>query len=96
MLINLKVLVPFQVFLERKDVKRIVAQTFQGSIGLLPRRRDCTTAPPPGILTYETETEGEVYVAVDQGVLGSKLGRKYWSPYAMRSGGQTSTHFMKR
>ena len=25
--------------------------------------------PAPGILTYETETEGDVYLAVDQGVL---------------------------
>jgi len=36
---------------------------------LLPRRRDCVAALLPGVLTYETETEGEVFVAVDQGVL---------------------------
>ena len=48
---------------------RIVAQTLQGSLGLLPHRLDCTAALAPGILTYETETEGEVYLAVDQGVL---------------------------
>ena len=48
---------------------RIVAQTLQGSLGLLPYRLDCTAALAPGILTYETETEGEVYLAVDQGVL---------------------------
>jgi F-type H+-transporting ATPase subunit epsilon len=50
-------------------VKRIVAQTLQGSIGLLPRRLDCAAALAPGILTYETETEGEVFLAIDQGVL---------------------------
>ena len=49
-------------------MKRIVAQTVQGSFGLLPHRLDCTAALAPGILTYETE-EGEVYLAVDQGVL---------------------------
>jgi len=35
----------------------------------LPHRLDCTAALAPGILTYETETDGEVYLAVDQGVL---------------------------
>ena len=50
-------------------MKRIVAQTPQGSFGILPRRLDCVAALAPGILTYETEAEGEVYLAVDQGVL---------------------------
>ena len=50
-------------------MKRIVAHTLQGSFGLLPHRLDCTAALAPGILTYETESEGEVYLAVDQGVL---------------------------
>jgi F-type H+-transporting ATPase subunit epsilon len=63
------VLLPFQVFIETKGVKRIVAQALQGSFGILPNRLDCTAALAPGILTYETEAEGEVYLAVDQGVL---------------------------
>jgi F-type H+-transporting ATPase subunit epsilon len=50
-------------------VKRIVAHSLQGSFGLLPRRLDCTAALVPGILTYETEAAGEVYLAVDQGIL---------------------------
>jgi F-type H+-transporting ATPase subunit epsilon len=50
-------------------VQRIVAQTLQGSFGLLPHRLDCTAVLAPGILTYETEADGEVYLAVDQGVL---------------------------
>ncbi|MDR3632890.1 MAG: F0F1 ATP synthase subunit epsilon [Isosphaeraceae bacterium] len=66
---NLKVLLPFQVLVEAKGVKRIVAETLHGSVGLLPRRLDCAAALVPGILTYETDTEGEVYLAVDQGVL---------------------------
>jgi len=67
--IHLKVLVPFQVYVEKKGVKRIVAPTLQGSFGLLPHRLDCAAALAPGILTYEAEGEGEVYLAVDQGVL---------------------------
>ena len=66
---NLKVLLPFRVFAEKEGVKRIVATTQQGSFGFLPHRLDCVAALAPGILTYETETEGEVYLAVDEGVL---------------------------
>ncbi len=50
-------------------MKRIVARTPQGSFGLLPNRLDCAAALAPGILTYETEEDGVVYLAVDQGVL---------------------------
>ena len=35
----------------------------------MPHRLDCAAALAPGILTYETEAEDEVYLAVDQGVL---------------------------
>jgi F-type H+-transporting ATPase subunit epsilon len=66
---KLKILLPFQVFAEIEDVGRIVAETMQGSFGLLPHRLDCTAVLEPGILTYETEADGEVYVAVDEGIL---------------------------
>jgi F-type H+-transporting ATPase subunit epsilon len=66
---HLKILLPFQVFADATDVRRIVAQTRQGSLGLLPHRLDCVTALNPGILLYETNTGGETYVAVDEGVL---------------------------
>jgi len=68
-LINLKVLLPFRIFAEKTGVKRIVAETREGSFGLLPHRLDCVAVLAAGILTFETETEGEVYVAVDEGVL---------------------------
>ncbi len=68
-LMNLKVLLPFQVFAEKTGVLRIVAETNAGSFGLLPRRLDCVAALKPGILIYETDAEGEVYLAVDEGVL---------------------------
>jgi F-type H+-transporting ATPase subunit epsilon len=47
----------------------MVAETPKGSFGLLPRRLDCVAALVPGILTYETEADGEVFVAVDEGIL---------------------------
>jgi F-type H+-transporting ATPase subunit epsilon len=66
---NLKILQPFQIFADKAGVSRIVAETHEGSFGLLPHRLDCVAALTPGILTYETDEEGEVYVAVDEGVL---------------------------
>lgn len=68
-LMNLKILLPFQVFSEKARVSRIVAETHDGSFGLLPRRLDCVAALAAGILIYESENEGETYVAVDEGVL---------------------------
>ena len=68
-LMNLKILLPFQIFAEKTGVLRIVAETREGSFGLLPHRLDCVSALEPGILIYETDEEGEVYVAVDKGVL---------------------------
>ena len=66
---NLKVLLPFRIFAEKTGVSRIVAETRQGSFGLLPHRLDCVAALAPGILIYENEADGEVFVAVDEGVL---------------------------
>ena len=66
---NLKVLLPFQIFAEKTGVSRIVAETREGSVGLLPHRLDCVAALVPGVLTYESEADGEVFVAVDEGVL---------------------------
>ena len=68
-LMSLKILLPFQIFAEKTGVSRIVAETREGSFGLLPRRLDCVAALAPGILTYENRSEGEIYVAVDEGVL---------------------------
>ena len=68
-LMHLKVLLPFQIFAEKAGVSRIVAETREGSFGLLPHRLDCVAALSPGILIYETEADGEVCVAVDEGVL---------------------------
>lgn len=68
-LMNLKVLLPFRVFADKTGVSRIVAETKEGSFGLLPHRLDCIAALATGILIYENDAEGEVYVAVDEGVL---------------------------
>lgn len=66
---KLKVLLPFQVYAETTGVKRIVAESYEGSFGILPNRLDGVAALVPGILMFETESDGEVYIAVDEGVL---------------------------
>lgn len=69
LLMNLKVLLPFKIFTEEKQVTRIVVETVDGSLGILPQRLDCALALKAGILTFETEADGEIFFAVDEGVL---------------------------
>jgi F-type H+-transporting ATPase subunit epsilon len=68
-LMTLKILLPFRIFAEQKAVTRIVAESREGSFGLLPQRLDCVAALEPGILIYESNGEDERYVALDEGVL---------------------------
>jgi F-type H+-transporting ATPase subunit epsilon len=68
-LMHIKILLPFEIFAEKTGVSRIVAETRGGSFGLLPHRLDCVAALAPGILTYQTESGPEVFVAVDEGVM---------------------------
>ena len=73
MQMKLKILLPFQILIEKAGVLRVVAETHGGSFGLLPHRLDCVAALVPGILIFETG-EDESYVAVDEGVLVKKGG----------------------
>ena len=66
---NLKILLPFEIFVEKTDVMRIVAETPDGSFAILPHRLDCVAALVPGILIYETPSDGETFVAIDEGVI---------------------------
>ena len=66
---NLKVLLPSQIFLETSGVSRIVVETPEGSLGLLEHRRDCVSALAAGILIYQVGAAAERYLAVDEGVL---------------------------
>jgi F-type H+-transporting ATPase subunit epsilon len=68
-LMNLKILLPFRIFLETKNVSSITIETSAGSYGMLPQRLDCVAALVPGIFTYEIEPGGSKYIAVDEGVM---------------------------
>lgn len=66
---HLKILLPFGIFAEKTGVARIVAETSEGSFGFLPHRLDCVASLVPGILIFETHATGEIYIAVDEGVM---------------------------
>lgn len=66
---DLKILLPYRVFADIKNVRSVVAETSEGSFGLLPKRLDCVAALVPCILTYETDSKTEHYIAVDEGIL---------------------------
>ena len=60
-LMHLKVLLPFQIFADKTDVSRIVAETREGSFGLLPHRLDCVAALVPGILILRDRIRGRSF-----------------------------------
>jgi len=66
---QLRILLPSRIFSVIENVTRIVAEARHGSFGILPQRLDCVAALAPGILTYATPAAGEVYLAVDEGVI---------------------------
>jgi F-type H+-transporting ATPase subunit epsilon len=66
---TLRILLPQGAFFEGSDVIRIVAETKDGSFGLLPRRQDCVAALLPGILAHQIHGGETVYTAVDEGIL---------------------------
>lgn len=66
---HLRLLLPSQVFIDKTDISNIIVETSKGSYGLLPHRLDCVAVLTPGILTFSTIAEGEIFVAVDEGVL---------------------------
>ncbi|HEY2714203.1 MAG TPA: F0F1 ATP synthase subunit epsilon [Chthoniobacterales bacterium] len=66
---QLKILLPTEVFADKSEVTCVVAETQNGSFGILPHRLDCVAALVPGIFSYATEQSGETFAAVDEGVL---------------------------
>lgn len=64
---DLKILLPYKVFAEVKNVSNIVAETSNGSFGFLPQRLDCAAVLVPGIFSYDTDKTH--YLAVDEGLL---------------------------
>lgn len=66
---NLKILLPYKVFLNENKVSKVVLETAKGSYGILPQRLDCVAALVPGIFTYETSRSKLQYLAIDEGIM---------------------------
>ena len=65
---KLKILIPTEILVEC-EVTKVIAEAENGHFCLLPHHVDFVAALVPGILSFTTEAEGEVFVAVDQGIL---------------------------
>ena len=66
---QLKILQPYQIVAEETDLVRIVAETHEGSIGLLPQRLDFVASLVPGILVYQLSDDRELYCLIDEGII---------------------------
>jgi F-type H+-transporting ATPase subunit epsilon len=66
---QVKILLPFRVFVEKKGILGLLAESEEGAFGILPNRRDCVVGLCPGILSLKTSVETEEYIALDEGVL---------------------------
>jgi F-type H+-transporting ATPase subunit epsilon len=64
---RLKVLLPNEVLVD-EEVQKVIAEAENGSFCLLPRHVDFVATLVPGLLSFE-DGGGEVFVAVDEGVL---------------------------
>jgi F-type H+-transporting ATPase subunit epsilon len=65
---NLKVLLPAEV-LVKEEVAKVTAEAHNGSFCLLPKHVDFVAALVPGILSFQTASGRETFVAVDEGIL---------------------------
>jgi len=66
---HLQILLPFEIFADETGIKNIVVETPSGSFGLLPQRLDCVAALAAGILSYTTEEDEVIYIAIDAGIV---------------------------
>jgi F-type H+-transporting ATPase subunit epsilon len=66
--VNLKVLLPNEVFLNR-EVTKVMAEAENGHFCLLPRHVDFVAALVPGLLMFEDADREEHFIAIDEGAL---------------------------
>lgn len=65
---KLKVLLPTEVLIDL-EVSKVCAEAENGSFCLLRRHIDFVAALVPGLLSIETESGQETFLAVDEGIL---------------------------
>ena len=65
---NLKVLLPNEVFINR-EVTKVTAEAQNGYFCLLPRHVDFVAALVPGLISFADENGREHFMAIDEGAL---------------------------
>jgi F-type H+-transporting ATPase subunit epsilon len=65
---NLKILIPTKV-LVNEEARKVTAEAENGSFTLQPNHIDFVAALVPGILSFESESREEVFLAIDEGIL---------------------------
>lgn len=75
-MMQLKVMQPTNVLIDER-VTKVTAEGEEGSFCLLPQHVDWIAALVPGILSFESETGAEIFLAIDEGIL-VKQGPMVW------------------
>ncbi|WP_421655407.1 F0F1 ATP synthase subunit epsilon [Leptothermofonsia sp. ETS-13] len=75
-MMQLKVMQPTNVLIDER-VTKVTAEGDSGSFCLLPQHVDWIAALVPGILSFESETGEEIFLAIDEGIL-VKQGAMVW------------------
>jgi F-type H+-transporting ATPase subunit epsilon len=75
-MMHLKVMQPTHVSIDQ-PVTKVTVEDESGSFGLLPQHVDWIAALVPGILSFESETGEEIFLAIDEGIL-VKQGTMVW------------------
>jgi F-type H+-transporting ATPase subunit epsilon len=75
-MMHLKVMQPTEVLVSQ-TVTKVTAEGESGSFCLLPQHVDWIAALVPGILSFESESGEEVFLAIDEGIL-VKQGALVW------------------
>lgn len=65
---RLKVLLPTEVLID-ETVKKVIAEAGNGSFCLLPKHIDFVAALVPGLLSFVSDEDEEIFLAVDEGIL---------------------------
>ncbi len=65
---RLKVLIPTEILID-KEVTKIIAEAENGHFCLLPHHIDFVAALVPGILSFNSNSAAETFLAVDEGIL---------------------------
>jgi F-type H+-transporting ATPase subunit epsilon len=67
-MMQLQVMQPTEILVDQA-VTKVTAEGKTGSLCLLPQHVDLVVALVPSILTFELDTEEEVWLAIDEGLL---------------------------